>query len=503
MNKDLNLVKRGESEKVEFKKSLKLLNEIGETISAFSNSNSGIILAGVSDYGEIIGVTIGKNTIEELANYIKRNTDPQIYPSIKVEELKGKNTRPSDGASVSFGNDASFSSKMNAPFLLHKKEGIILIEVLENKEKPVFFKKHAYKRVGKTSLELGSAEIRRLAKESGEKIYWDEQVCEGAKLEDIDEEKVRWFLKKARYERNLEIEPDTPTKETLEKLEMIKYSKTSKKFLGHKKSHSDFLVNGKLTNAAILLFGGNPQKFFLQAETRCARFKGIKPLEFIDMKIFGGSIIDQREDAIEFIKEHIKLHAKIVGTEREETWEYPIEAVREAITNAVCHRDYETSSNVQIRIFDDRLEVWGCGSLPEPLSIEDLKKTHNSIPRNPLIAKCFFLIKFIEQWGTGTNRMIEWCLKHDLPEPIFEIASGCLLVTFRKYKISDSIMKELSEKEKKIITFIKEKDKISRKEGVELLSVSSTTLFRYFKSLEKKNLIKKVGKGKNIYYVLV
>jgi len=85
-------------------------------------------------------------------------------------------------------------------------------------------------------------------------------------------------------------------------------------------------------------------------------------MEFIDMKVFGGNIIDQRENAVEFVKEHIKLHARITGMERVETWEYPMEAIREAITNAVCHRNYEESSNVQVRIFDDRIEIWGCGA---------------------------------------------------------------------------------------------------------------------------------------------
>lgn len=98
------------------------------------------------------------------------------------------------------------------------------------------------------------------------------------------------------------------------------------------------------------MFGKNPQKFFLQSETRCARFKGIEPLEFIDMKVFGGNIIDQREDALEFVMEHIKLHAEIKGTERIEKWKYPLEAIREAVTNAICQRNYKISSNAQIRI---------------------------------------------------------------------------------------------------------------------------------------------------------
>ena len=86
-------------------------------------------------------------------------------------------------------------------------------------------------------------------------------------------------------------------------------------------------------------------------------------------------------------------YPKIIELERVETWEYPIDALREAVTNAICHRDYEECSNVQVRIFDDRVEIWGCGSLPEPLTVDDLKHSHRSILRNPLIGKCLFLIK--------------------------------------------------------------------------------------------------------------
>ena len=227
------------------------------------------------------------------------HTDPQIYPEINLCPVGDKN--------------------------------IIEVKVKENEEKPAFFKNHAFKRVGRTNQRISTSEMRKLAKEERKRLSFDEQICEEASLEDIDEEKVKAFLKKARYERKFELDTEVSVREALEKLGLSS--------------------EGKLTNAAILLFGKNPQKYFLPAKTRCARFKGTKPLEFIDMKVFEGNIIDQREDALEFVREHIKLQAKIVGTERVEKWEYPIEAIREAITNAICHRDYEIKSNVQVRIF--------------------------------------------------------------------------------------------------------------------------------------------------------
>ena len=210
------LIDKGESQDSEFKESLRLKEEIGETVSAFSNSDGGTVIVGVSDSRGVPGVDIGKNRLEELANYIKRNTDPQIFPRIEVVEAEDKK--------------------------------VIVIEVADSQEKPVFFKNHAYKRVGKTNQMISSSELRKLAKESGEKIYWDERVCEDASLEDIEEDKVWWFVKGAKKQRGLDISEDLPLEEVLMRLKLTR--------------------NKKLTNAAILLFGKNPQEFFTRPEVR-------------------------------------------------------------------------------------------------------------------------------------------------------------------------------------------------------------------------------------------
>ncbi|CAG0950998.1 hypothetical protein METP2_00206 [Methanosarcinales archaeon] len=192
------LIDGGESQCLEFKESLGLLNEIGETISAFSNSNDGFVIIGVSDNRKILGVDIGNNSLEELANYIKRNTDPQIFPCINTIDIDERD--------------------------------IIKVEIKENPEKPVFFKNHAYKRVGTTNLRISSSEIRKLAKESGAKNYWDERISEEGNLDFIDREKLRWFLEESRKQRGLNLPVDSPIKESLMKLKLLK--------------------NGELTNAA-------------------------------------------------------------------------------------------------------------------------------------------------------------------------------------------------------------------------------------------------------------
>ena len=444
----LDLIKKGESETIEFKETPKLNNEIGEVISAFSNTKGGTILIGVSDSGNVVGVTIGKNTIEDLAGYIKRNTDPKIYPSIKVEDMENKK--------------------------------IVFIEIPENKEKPVFFKNHTYKRVGRTSPEMSSTEIRKLAKESGEKIYWDSKICEGVSLEDIDEDKIKWFVKEARRQRGLEIPEDAIIEEALMRLKLLK--------------------DKKLTNAAILLFGKKPQNFFLQSEVKCIRFKGIDVTgEMIDFKTIEGDIIYQLKKTEDFIFEHIPMKAWIEEgkLQRQEKWLYPPKAIREAIANALAHRDYETTTKVQVRIFDDRMEIWNPGRLPEGWTVEKLKQEHESKPFNPLIAKHFFWIKYIEDVGSGTNKIIKWCVDWGLPEPDFESTGTSLIVTFKKPLALEDLEKlGLNRRQIKAVDYIVKKGFIDNSEYQKLNTTTKRTATRDLTDLVKKNIFKIVGKGR-------
>lgn len=443
-----------ESETVELKKSTAQLERALKAVCAFLNHKGGTIYFGINDHGEIIGQDVSDSTLKNISHKIRQKIKPEITPEITITELN--------------------------------KNKIIEVIIKEGNNKPYFLDGVAYKRSGTENISIPPDELRRLFLEIDKK-HWDAEIYEGATLEDIDEKKVKLFLRKAKAERNFEVEETIPVSEVLEKLELEedKY---------------------KLTNSSILLFGRSPQRYFLQAEVRCARFKGTKPLEFIDMKVFDGSIIEQVDAAEDFVLRHINKSAWIepMKIERQEKWEYPPDAVREAIVNAVCHRDYESTANIQIRIFDDRIEIWGCGPLPEPLTPDDLKRRHKSIPRNPLIAKCFFLIKYIEQWGTGTNRMIDKCLDYGLPEPLFEEMAGDFVVTFRKYHINDEILKELNERQKRVVEYLKGKDKtISNKEYQGLFGVSRNTASKDLNSLVEKGIVKRAGEGKrSIRYLL-
>ena len=449
----INPIKNSESEILELKESTGEWKAIIKTISAFANTRGGAVVVGISDKGEITGVRIGKRTIEDLTNKIKENTDPKIFPGISVENING--------------------------------ESIILIKVEESLSKPLFAFDRAYKRVGKSTVRATSEEIRKMALE-GKKIYWDELSCEEANLKDIDKEKVSGFLKEAKRERNLNIPADTPIDEALMRLNLLR--------------------DGKPTNASILLFGKQPQKYFLQAEVRCVRFKGNEPIKpFIDMKVISEDIVDQVNKSLGFVLEHIPKAVWLAGKpQREERYQYPPDAIRETIVNAICHRNYEERGNIQIRIFDDYLEVWSPGELPKPLTPEDLKKTHKSIPRNPLIARQFFLIKFVEEVGTGTNDMINYCKEWKIPEPEFKHVTGDFVVTFRG-KITEKYLISLGLNGRQIraVEYVKKQRKITNNEYQKLNNVSKRTATNDLRELVEKNILKYMGKGKrDLRYVM-
>lgn len=225
------------------------------------------------------------------------------------------------------------------------------------------------------------------------------------------------------------------------------------------------------------------------------------------MKVFSGDIIDQVDKALNFVLEHIPMAAWLVPgeIERREKYEYPPDAVKEAIVNAIVHRDYSSTGNVQVRVFDDRIEMWNPGRLPEGWTVENLKEEHDSIPKNPLIANQFFLIKLIEKWGTGTNDMINECINWGLPEPEFEFTGTSLVVTFKKAKLSEEILQalRLNERQKKAWEYVLINKKITNEDYRGLFpNISGETARLDFIDLVNKDILKKVGRTKGVYYVL-
>ena len=243
---------------------------------------------------------------------------------------------------------------------------------------------------------------------------WDSTAARNASLDDIDAEAVRHFVHDARAGRNFPLPEDAAPAEVLAKLNL--------------------LDAGAPTQGAVLLFGHDPQRFFPASVVKCAHFHGTrvaKPIPaHLDVK---GTAFELVDEAVNFILAKINVS---VGTREESaqapvTYEIPREVVREAIVNAVAHRDYSSNGSVQVSLFADRLEIRNPGNLPPSLTLDMLRQEHGSFPRNLLFAEALYLVRYIERYGTGTGDMIRKCVDAGLPEPDFELADG-FVVTIRR-----------------------------------------------------------------------
>ena len=446
-----------ESTTVEWKQSLAETREIIESVTAFANTDGGRLFVGVSRAGEIVGIQIGKGALESLSNRIAQHTDPKIQPKISVKKIKGKQ--------------------------------IILIEVKRSKDKLVLADGRPYKRVGPSTRQMSKDEYEeRVFEKHKDKLQFDEMVCKGAALKDIDSKKVQWFLDEAQKQKRFTVPAKTTIKDALIRLNLLR--------------------GEKLTNTAVLLFGKDPQKFFVQAKIRAGRLMGKDSHDFLDMKILEGTIPELREKALQFIAEHTRHAVFFDANQRYDKWEYPQRALEEILNNALAHRDYWSSADIQLEIYDDRIEVWNPGELIKPLTTEQLKGKHRSIPRNQFLAERLFYVKYIEHWGKGTNRVVEDMRKEKLSDPIFEELSGGLNVTligpgkaFEKAIENQKLHKlDLNDRQKKAMEHIKRKGDISRKEFVELTGVSLRQANRDLNDLLAKKVIVPVGSGRSLKY---
>jgi ATP-dependent DNA helicase RecG len=266
-----------------------------------------------------------------------------------------------------------------------------------------------------TPPKIGYLEDRKLIRTGP----FDSTVSPEATLGDLSPDKIQRFVGIARRARGFPLADNSEPAAVLEHLHLLKA--------------------GQPTHAALLLFGIEPQRFVISSEIKCAHFHGTqvaKPIPFY--QIYKGTVFDLVDQAVDFVLSKINL---AVGTRAESTqapvaYELPPKVVREAVVNAVAHRDYTSHGSVQVMLFSDRLEIWNPGSLPPSLTLAQLRQPHGSVPGNPLLAEPLYLTKYIERMGTGTGDMIERCRKAGLPEPEFKLTDGFVTTLRRKPEIA-------------------------------------------------------------------
>jgi len=248
---------------------------------------------------------------------------------------------------------------------------------------------------------------------------FDATICRNAQIDDISEDKIRWFLTRAKNARDYALAETTPVVDVL--------------------THFNLLEQGKPNHAAILLFGLKSQRFLITSEVKCLHFHGTQKLKPIpSYQIYKGTVFDLVDQATDFVMSKLNrsVGTRALGPQAPVEYDIPQEVVAEGIVNAVAHRNYTSNASVEIMLFSDRLEIWNPGTLPPSLTIESLKKIHSSQPANPLIAEPLFLAKYIEKVGTGTVDMYDQCRKAGMKPPEFRLDNGFFILTIWRKKTS-------------------------------------------------------------------
>jgi len=434
-----------ETQNVEYKE--KFTDRVLETLCAFANTNGGTLYIGISDKGEVIEVNVDNEIIRNITEKITSKLG--IHPEIDVEEREGKK--------------------------------IIKVSVKPSPI-PISFNGKYYERVGNTTREMTPERLKEFLLKG---TNWDGLINKDANFDEIDEETIRSFIRKARGTGRLTIfEEDADIKTIFEHLKLS--------------------VKGKLTNASLILFGKDPQKYFINAVLRIVRLKNQTTI--VGDRLITGNLFNQVVQGEEAIKNFINVRYEIKGLEREEIWDYPLPAIREALINALIHRDYfKFNVQTQIKIFDDYIWFYNIGGLPEGITLEDLKRPHSSVPRNPLVVHIFYLAGLIEEVGSGIGRMIDSLKSQGLPEPEFKEEMGGFSVRFYKDVYTEENLRKmgLNERQIKAVMYVKEKGKITNKEYQNLAGISRQMATLDLAQLVEKGVLIKIGRaGVGIAYKL-
>ena len=439
-----NILSLGETETVEFKESPS--EGFYKTISAFSNTRGGTILLGIDSNNKIKGVDSSTKFLENLTNSIVDKLS--IYPEIETINIQGRR--------------------------------IILFKVIRSAFL-VSYEGRYYERVGNTTREISEDRLRVLLSKGK---TWD-SLAGSFPLEEIDTETINYFVRLAVDKNRLpEVSLSEPVKVILKKLGLIQ--------------------EDKLTNGAILLFGKDPQKHFINLCVRIGRFK--TETVIIDDKWAKGNLFKQFEETLNVLRQNISVRYEIKTIEREDIWDYPILSLREVVMNALIHRDYFNIANLTvIKVYDDHVWFFNPGGLPEGITIDQLKIHHQSFLRNPLIAKVFYLAGFIDQYGSGTVRMVEWMKSAGLPEPEYKEEQGGFSVYFYKDIYTEENLRkmQLNERQIKAVMFVKERGRITNKEYQKICGVRKRQATDDLKELEEKGVFDRIGTtGKGTHYIL-
>jgi len=412
--------------------------------SMLNKHGKGILYFGIRNDGKALGQEVGKRTIRDVSQAISENIEPKIYPKISKEDIESK----------------------------------ICIKVeFSGNNKPYYAYGRAYMRVADEDRQLSAKEIEEIIlRKNKDKLRWDTEVCEKATDSDISPKKLKSYIRKAHLGYD-------SLDNALQKLGLIS--------------------DGKILNAAVLLFGRKPEKFFPNARLRCAVFATTDTHLALDMQDYKGDIFTLIETAQQYILQNIHVGMRLEGLYRVDVPEISQEAFREAIINAFCHRDYREYDSVNIAIFRDRLEIRSPGLLYGGLTIEKIRRDMVSERRNELIADLLHRIHFIEKWGRGISLILS-----NEPTADFKESGTHFITTFKRKSVEEYVPEKVGEKvtvkvpekvtvnQRKIIDEISNDNRVTAKQLAEKVGISERKIKENIKKLKQAGILKRIGPDK-------
>jgi len=314
---------------------------------------------------------------------------------------------------------------------------------------------------------------------------FDAAACEGASMNDISAAHIRRFIERARNERKYALPVDTPPAEAL--------------------AHLNLLTGAVPSRGAILLFCDQPERFMPSAEVTCLHFHGTEVAKPIpSQQVYRGAVFDIADKAVDFVMGCLarRVEPGSSSVASDVTYEIPHGAVREAVVNAVAHRNYASKAAVQVMVFADRIEVWNPGGLPENLTVDQLRRPHHSVPRNRLLCEPLFLAHYIERAGTGTLDMIRLCREAGLPEPEFHHEGERFVVIIRRDWLTAEAMVKLglSDRPRKGVAILRAEGRLTSGRYQEETGASRQTASRDLDEMMNKGVLERHGERKGTFY---
>lgn len=437
-----SIIASGEGYTTEFKVSVpSKIKEITEEVCAFANASGGVVLIGVDDKNTIKGVSIENSKRSAIQNSIGEISPPLQF-EFYIVEVDGKN--------------------------------VAVIEVPSGQNKPYVLSGAIYVRQGPNSQKLTTVEEMRNFFQQAEKIYFDEASCKEIEIKkDIPKENIDTF----RFEAGLV--NNTSDEQVFSNLKLIS-------------------IEGFLKNGAVLFFAKEPQHFFEKAVIRCVAFDGLDKRYIIDDKIMGGTLFQQYQQSMIWLKSKLNVRYDIEsegGKARKELWEIPEIVFKEAIINSLAHRDYyDKGGRITIELFNDRVEVTNPGGLVSSIAKNEFGKKSSS--RNPLIFGLFERMRLVEQIGSGISRMRDLMKEEGLTPPEF-IFDGMFTVIFRRpfdFEIwVNKWVNNLSEKQIIILKAIHENQEVKKSTLQQLTDFSASAIDKNLEILKKEGVLEREG----------